>query len=344
MNFSQCDDEDLSCANLSSIDSCCISEVSSLSGNSGELRDRSSASFNNHDIYGRDEERRVLESAYERMRSESKSEVILLEGESGTGKTFLVEKFQHSVECHFIAGRFDRAVSRIPFSAFIAALSDLCDLLIQEKNNAVEDLNFNDGDSNCLQYRLSKAMEGAAINFLTMHVSNFGLLMGTKCDLQICSEWEAYAGERYLEDLKKFSIQFLTSITNFHQPLCMFLDDIHQADTASIQLIKDIIQEEGLKSLLVICSFDPKDNFTKTFEDLITSSPSHVTKISTRNLDLQGVNQILSDILRKEESAVWSLSEVALTKTHGNVCVDIHMWFTLVILFLTHQNQHSHFF
>jgi predicted ATPase len=324
VKFSHCEDEELSCANLSSIDSCCISEVSSLSGNSGDHRDRL-ASFNNHEVYGRDQEKRLLESAYERMLSESKSEVIFLEGESGTGKTFLVEKFQANVECHFITGRFDQASSNIPFSAIIAALSDLCDLLIQEKSSTVEDLIFEDGDNNDLQNHVSKSIGDLAVDFLTRHVSNFGSWMGIRCDLQACSERENSSSESYLEDFKKCAIQFLKAITNFHQRLCIFLDDIHQADTASIDLIKDIIQEKEVNNLLFINSFEPMVSIAKMFEDVISNCPHHVTKISTRNLDLKCVSQILSDILGKGESAVWSLSEVALTKTHGNVCVNTQL-------------------
>ena len=130
--------EDDSYFNMSSIDSALASDISSLSGNSVKTDDlfasvcNHSLSLVNHSLHGRQEEQDLLEEAYERIRSCSPSEVVVIHGDGGTGKTGRVESSTRTQvtdkEGPIASGKLDRISKSVSFSE---AFSDLllCDLM-----------------------------------------------------------------------------------------------------------------------------------------------------------------------------------------------------------------------
>lgn len=89
-------------------------------------------------LCGRDDQLATLQAAYDRVKSNATSEVILIGGESGTGKSALVESMRNAVTWNnagfFVGGKFDQLQAITdPFSAIAAALSDVCDLILQSE-------------------------------------------------------------------------------------------------------------------------------------------------------------------------------------------------------------------
>eukprot|EP00545_Synedropsis_sp_CCMP1620_P002321 CAMPEP_0119020876 /NCGR_PEP_ID=MMETSP1176-20130426/24919_1 /TAXON_ID=265551 /ORGANISM="Synedropsis recta cf, Strain CCMP1620" /LENGTH=108 /DNA_ID=CAMNT_0006975371 /DNA_START=33 /DNA_END=355 /DNA_ORIENTATION=+ len=87
-------DDENSYDNMSSIDSAFASEISSLSGDSGQQEVDLFAYFRNHSLHGRLEEQDLLQDAYERIRNGAASEVFVIHGDGGAGKTCLVESMR----------------------------------------------------------------------------------------------------------------------------------------------------------------------------------------------------------------------------------------------------------
>ena len=78
-------------------------------------------------LYGREDEIAALETALERV-SQGVTEMVLVSGSAGVGKTALVGEIHRSVaqkNGFFISGKFDQLRHNIPYSALIQALRGL---------------------------------------------------------------------------------------------------------------------------------------------------------------------------------------------------------------------------
>jgi hypothetical protein len=90
--------------------------------------------LDNLPIYGRDNEITALHKAVERVNRRSVPEVIFFAGGSGNEKTLLGNVLNAGQEnCFFVAGHCDKN-ARQPYSAFVDALSDLCEKVASSKD------------------------------------------------------------------------------------------------------------------------------------------------------------------------------------------------------------------
>ena len=94
-------------------------------------------------LYGREDEIAALEAALERV-SQGATEMVLVSGTAGVGKTALVGEIYKSVaqkNGFFISGKFDQLRHNIPYSALIQALRGLIREISAEepiRNGALE--------------------------------------------------------------------------------------------------------------------------------------------------------------------------------------------------------------
>ena len=90
-------------------------------------------------LYGREPEIEMLLSAFERM-SQGASELLLVTGQPGIGKTALVQETYKPVtrqRGYFVSGKFDLLQRNIPYAALIQALSALMRLLLTESETHI---------------------------------------------------------------------------------------------------------------------------------------------------------------------------------------------------------------
>ena len=76
----------------------------------------------------------ALNQAYQRVKNTGRAGVVFVHGQAGSGKTSLVETMREAVVIsggYFVAGKFDQIPVKDPYSALVAALDDLCDLIGQ---------------------------------------------------------------------------------------------------------------------------------------------------------------------------------------------------------------------
>jgi len=116
------------------IDGAASSQYSSVVRSSTESGD---LDFRNMPFVGRAREWSLLLSAYDRSRT-GRTEVVILEGEAGIGKTRLVSQFLQSVQssgADVVVGRAFETVSDLPYAAVVEALRARL-----EEENAPDDL------------------------------------------------------------------------------------------------------------------------------------------------------------------------------------------------------------
>ena len=134
------------------------------SGSSGFYRaisknnNPSQISFPNGRIYGRDQERAILEGALAKTATIDR-QLILLEGTAGAGKTSLAHQLRHTVHTDggfFLGGKYDQSTNQStrtpesstksgyssglidePYAAVTMACRDLCDALLAHKEDEI---------------------------------------------------------------------------------------------------------------------------------------------------------------------------------------------------------------
>ena len=91
-------------------------------------------------LYGREDEIIALEAALERV-SQGATEMMLVSGSAGVGKTALVGEIHRSVaqkNGFFISGKFDQLRHNIPYSALIQALRGIIREISAEEKSGME--------------------------------------------------------------------------------------------------------------------------------------------------------------------------------------------------------------
>lgn len=266
-------------------------------------------------IHGRDAEVRLLEQAYRTSSEQQRPGLILIEGDSGTGKSFLVGrvlddlKKERTVHCMY--GKFDLQRRVEPYSAITAALNDLCHQILSQENERQRD---------ALQSMLETEFGGQE-NVLTSWNPNLESLFQKKnTALEPTADSDNLGLLEERNRLLFLLRKFLRVLCHFYAPvLVLFLDDLQWADTASLDVLESLMTDRQNKNLLVIGTErnHDRDENKKMIQNL-QASGTIVEVIKLRDLDLSSLNSLLSHALRSEKEQTAKLAEIVHRKTHGN--------------------------
>lgn len=259
-------------------------------------------------LYGREQEVETLLNAFERA-SRGRSEVMLVSGYSGIGKSALVQEIHKPItqkRGYFITGKFDQFQRNIPYSALIQAFQALIRQLLSSSAEAIE------------HWRavLTDALtpNGQVIIDVIPEVE---LIIGPQPPAAELSPQEAQ---------NRFNLVFQNFIQVFTQkehPLAIFLDDLQWADSASLQLIQILIGEVNSRHLLFIGAY--RDNEVDQAHPLQTvvrelqalEVPLHTIQLAP--LAASDMGQLLQDTFRLSEATpLLPLVDLLREKTGGN--------------------------
>jgi predicted ATPase/class 3 adenylate cyclase/GAF domain-containing protein/tRNA A-37 threonylcarbamoyl transferase component Bud32 len=271
-------------------------------------------------LYGREAEVETLLAAFERVSGEeqlttdngqsttNRSELMLVSGYSGIGKSALVQEIYKPITKHrgyFISGKFDQFQRNIPYSAFVSAFSNLVRQLLTET------------EASLAQWREKLlAAFGANGQVIIDVIPEVELIVGKQSEVPDLAAAEAQ---------NRFNLVFQNFIKVFTQPehpLVMFIDDLQWADVASLKLIKLLMSAPDSQYLFFIGAY--RDNEVNTAHPLmltvdeIREAGVTVECISLSPLDLTNVNQLISDTLICSPGETIFLAELVLLKTGGN--------------------------
>jgi predicted ATPase len=284
-----------------------------LEDNSGGAASSSSSCYTPK-LYGRSQETQILLNTYKRMMETKQAQTVVVHGESGSGKTALVDTLREpvvSTNGYFVAGKYfeENEAARLqePYSAIMAAFSDLCDLIIQSDD-------FGDDERKAMATAL-----GSDVQILIKSISNLSTLVGDAAVQEI--EMEA--------SVRKFKVackNFLHSIASEKHPVVIFLDDIQWADDESAQLVQALLEERQItkfQNVMFILAYreEKKQQVLEGAGALATGINmlrADQTDICLSNLSKNAVHLVVTSILGAKTPEIRKLSDIVEKRSSGN--------------------------
>jgi len=272
-------------------------------------------------LYGRENEVMQLIDIYENV-SKGTSELLLISGFSGVGKSALVHEIHKPVtQKHgiYIEGKFDQFQKNIPYFAIIQSFTDAINLILKE----------NDKQLNYWKIKIQNAL-GTSGKVITQLIPELELIIGKQAELDQLEGKEAQNRFNYVWS------NLIKAISSPDHPLVMFIDDVQWADNASINLLKVLLTDPEIKHFLCITAYrdneiDASHPFIQLTEEL-ENEKIKIQSFKLDNLSNNDINNLLigalnsqNFIFRNDEQTelenidkIKKLSEIIYTKTQGN--------------------------
>ena len=257
-------------------------------------------------LYGREQEVERLTAAFERVRR-GRTEVMLVSGYAGIGKSYLVRELYRSItdsRGHFVSGKYDQ-FHRIPYSAISEAFRELILQIVAEGSQSQE----------MWRKRILNAVGNNGQVIIEL-VHELELIIGPQPPVPHLGGVEAANRFRHVfhSFLKTFCLPF--------HPLVLFVDDLQWADTMSLELLRQVVSDEDLSYLFLIGSYrdheiDATHPLTRILNEL-KDTHSIVDYLKLERMSLSHVTTMIAETLQTEKKRVKSLARMVFQKTAGN--------------------------
>jgi len=258
-------------------------------------------------LYGRDLEIATLNAAFERI-SQGTSEMILVSGYSGIGKTALINEIDRQIvrrKGYFTSGKCDQFKRGIPYAALIQAFQILIRQLLTESKEKVESW----------KNKLLKAL-GTNGRVIIEVIPEVELIIGQQPPVPQLESGESQ--NRFYLVFQKFVGVF----TSKKHPLVLFIDDLQWVDSASLKLLQLLMMSLDSQYFLLIGAYrDNEVNETHSLTLLlneIKKAGVKVNQIDIQPLNTVQVNELIADTLHCELERALPLAEIVFNKTAGN--------------------------
>ncbi|PVX85923.1 trifunctional serine/threonine-protein kinase/ATP-binding protein/sensor histidine kinase [Paraburkholderia unamae] len=258
-------------------------------------------------LYGRAAEIEILLASFERVVGSGKSELVLVSGHSGIGKSSVVNELHKALvppRGHFASGKFDQYKHDIPYATLAQAFQGLIRQILAKDDQEL------------------KVWRNAIMDALG---SNAQIIIDLVPDLKHAIGDQQPVAELPPQDaqnrLKLVFRRFVSVFTRDH-PLALFLDDLQWLDTASLDLMEDLLTHPDVKHLLLVGAYRNNEvtsahAFFQKIEAIQHAGTlvSHVVLGPLTRSDLQ---ELVEDTLHCVPSRARPLAELLEERTDGN--------------------------
>jgi predicted ATPase len=259
-------------------------------------------------LYGRAREVEILLAAFDRIVRGGTPELVLVSGYSGIGKSSVVNEL-HKVLVPprglFASGKFDQYKRNIPYSTLAQAFQSLVRRLLGKSDTELA----------IWRREPPKALDPNA-RLMTDLIPELKFIIG---DQPPVAELEPQQAQR------RFQLVFRRLISVFarpEHPLALFLDDLQWLDTATLDLLEDVLTRSDLLHLMLIGAY--RDNEVDAAHplmrklDAIRQAGAQVQEIRLAQLACDDLGQLIADALRCEPPSAAPLAQLVHEKTAGN--------------------------
>lgn len=259
-------------------------------------------------LYGREREFGQLVAAFDRVANTGKTEVVLVSGYSGIGKSSVINELHRFLvppRGIFAAGKFDQYKRGIPYATLAQAFGSLVSHLLSQ-----------DEESLAVWRRAIGEALGINGQVMVNLVPDLEFVIGPQPPLAELTGGEAQ--NRFRQAFR----QFVSVFARPEHPLVLFLDDLQWLDGATLDVFEDLALHGSDLTLLLVGAF--RDNEVGPDHPLnrrITSlSAAGVTieDVSLGGVRREDIALMISDALGDRSRRVLPLSELVYEKAGGN--------------------------
>ncbi|MER8732500.1 AAA family ATPase [Mesorhizobium sp. M1227] len=259
-------------------------------------------------LYGREGEIATLLAAFDRVVKHGCSELVLVSGYSGIGKSSVVNELHRVIVLPrgiFISGKFDQRLRDTPHATLAQAFRGLTQQLL---NGHADDI-----------ARWRDAIKEAVGNqgrLLTDLIPNLVRLIGPQPTVAVLSPVDAQL--RFQTVFQRFVGVFARA----EHPLVIFVDDLQWLDPATLTLIEYLLLHPDTRHLLVIGAY--RDNEVDSAHPLMLKlrdlrrARARVDQIILGPLSVADINQLLCDTLRRAPDEMRPFAELMHKRSGGN--------------------------
>ena len=259
-------------------------------------------------LYGREREIASLLAAFDRVVESGATELVLVSGFSGIGKSSVVNEL-HKVLVPprglFAAGKFDQYKRDIPYATLAHAFQGLVRSLLGKSDAELapwrEALREALGPNGQLMIDLIPALEP---------------LIGPQPPVSELPPQDAQ---------RRFQLVFRRLLGVFarpEHPLALFLDDLQWLDAATLDLLGDLTIQSDVGSLLLLGAFrdnevGPTHPLARSLQE-IRRAGGRVSEIVLSPLARADVGRLVADALHSTAETAAPLADLVYDKTGGN--------------------------
>src|SRR5437870_4735135 len=259
-------------------------------------------------LYGRSHEVETLLTAFDRMVTSGRPELVLVSGYSGIGKSSVVNELHKALVSPrglFASGKFDQYKRDIPYATLAQAFRELIQSLLGKS------------EAELTRWRnsLREALETNGKLMVDL-VPKLELIIGEQPPVPELSPQDAQ--RRFQFVLRRF----IGTFARPEHPLALFLDDLQWLDAATLDLLEDVFTRSDLRHLMLIGAY--RDNEVSAAHPLmrkleaIKTAGASVAEIALSPLTRGHLAQLIADALRCEPEHAAPLAQLVHEKTAGN--------------------------
>jgi predicted ATPase/two-component sensor histidine kinase/GAF domain-containing protein len=259
-------------------------------------------------LYGRETEVAALRAAFERVTTSGATELVLVSGYSGIGKSALVSELHKALvplRGFFAGGKFDQYKRDVPYAALAQAL----------QGPIRELLSAPDPELAHWRAALQEGL-GANAQLIVNLIPELALIIGEPLPAPDIAP-------QHQQNRFQFLIQrFIGVFARPEHPLVLFLDDLQWLDRASLELVERLVCDPEVRHLLLIGAYRNNevgpDHPLGAVLERIRGSGTGVQEIVLSALTVDNIGQMLANALHTSLQRVQPIADLVFEKTEGN--------------------------
>jgi predicted ATPase len=308
-------------------------------------------------LFGRDIQVTLLQEAYRRAQAtrlfqqssptenenhDCRSELVVIQGATGTGKTALAHSIQSLVEKedggYFLRVSFDAIEGNEPYQAQVEALTDFLERVMDRGDS--QSLKLGMRQAGLVRSRACAPLIEKVPLLRTFIGYDVAESSGTKINteeldalnrMRLTSPLEArvYSGGSF-NAFKDALCLFVQSATLMAKPIAFLLDDLHLANECSIDVIQALMEYKSIHGVLFIGTMEsePSSHVDRMLCKLREACVRQ-TRLALSPLIQADVHDLVRHALCRDIQAAYYLASALMNYSKGNVAL---IWESLRLL------------